>query len=128
MSRTKTSIGSATKFTKTFAFSGLMDSNASVSDFHSTLEFILLHFFLKLPQFYLISPVNCQVNPTFANHNRVVLWYCDGASFSGDATAINHKTETPLYFRGKRVMDAMLDTLMSDHGLDTASEVLLSGV
>ena len=30
---------------------------------------------------------NATINPTFANHNRIVLWYCDGASFSGDATA-----------------------------------------
>jgi hypothetical protein len=96
LARTHTSIGSATHFTPTFQFSGIMDSNATI-------------------------------NPTFANHNRVVLWYCDGASFSGDATAINTKTGKPLYFRGKRVMDAMLDTLMSEHGLDQAEEVLLSG-
>ena len=95
-SRTKTSIGSAKLFTPTFAFSGPMDSNATV-------------------------------NPTFANYNRVVLWYCDGASFSGDADAVNHKTEVPLYFRGRRILDAMLDTLKADHGLDTAEEVLLSG-
>ena len=96
VARTKTSIGSSKLFTKTFAFSGPMDSNATV-------------------------------NPTFANFNRVVLWYCDGASFSGDADAVNHKTETPLFFRGKRILDATLDVLKADHGLDKAEEVLLSG-
>ena len=70
---------------------------------------------------------NATVNPTFANFNRVVLWYCDGASFSGDADAVNHKTKTPLYFRGKRILDAMLDVLKADHGLDKAEEVLMSG-
>ena len=96
LARTKTSIGSAKHFTKTFAFSGIMDSQE-------------------------------EVNPTFYNANRVVLWYCDGASFSGDADAPNTKTGTKLYFRGKRVLDALLDTLLTEHDLDSAEEVLVSG-
>ena len=70
---------------------------------------------------------NATVNPTFANFNRVVLWYCDGASFTGNKDAVDHTTGTPLYFRGRRILDAMLDVLMSDHGLNTATEVLVSG-
>ena len=31
------------------------------------------------------------------------------------------------YFRGKRVLDAVLDVLLTDHGLSQAEEVLLSG-
>ena len=67
------------------------------------------------------------VNPEFATYNRVVLYYCDGASFSGDADAVSNTTGTPLYFRGKRVLDALLDALLDEHGLSTATDVLLSG-
>ena len=38
--------------------------------------------------------------------------YCDGNSFSGnrdDAVVVNGK---PLYFRGRRVMDAVLESLL----------------
>jgi len=67
------------------------------------------------------------VNPTFHNANRVVLWYCDGASFSGNADKVNTKTGTHLHFRGRRNLDAILDVLLAKHGLDSADEVLLSG-
>jgi len=66
-------------------------------------------------------------NPLMASWNHVVLWYCDGASFSGDRTEPKQVGNTTLYFRGKRVLDAMLDVLLQDHGLDTATDVLLSG-
>jgi hypothetical protein len=94
--RAKTNLGTSTQFTPTFAFSGIMDSQASV-------------------------------NPEFATYNRVVLYYCDGASFSGNADAVSNTTGTPLYFRGKRVLDALLDALLDDHGLGSATDVLLSG-
>ena len=67
----------------------------------------------------------------FAGWNHVVLWYCDGASFSGNKDEpyeyVDGKKTTKLYFRGRRVLDAMLDALLSEHGLNNADEVLLSG-
>ena len=97
--RTHGALGSSKHFAPTFAFSGIMDSQASV-------------------------------NPTFYNANRVILWYCDGASFSGNADAVNNVTGTPLHFRGRRVLDALLDTLLDargPYGLGDAREVLLAG-
>jgi hypothetical protein len=69
------------------------------------------------------------VNPDFAFFNRVVLYYCDGASFSGDKDEpyVYPKTNQTLYFRGARVLDALLDALIQDHGLNKATDVLLSG-
>jgi hypothetical protein len=69
------------------------------------------------------------VNPDFAFFNRVVLYYCDGASFSGDKDEpyVYPKTNQTLYFRGARVLDALLDALIQDHGLNQATDVLLSG-
>lgn len=70
---------------------------------------------------------NCTVNPDFCNFHRVYMKYCDGDSFSGnrnDAVVVKGK---PLYFRGHRILQAVLATLVSDYGLSSATEVLLTG-
>ncbi|CAK0806565.1 unnamed protein product [Prorocentrum cordatum] len=57
--------------------------------------------------------------------------YCDGNSFSGNrdepvvVTGLDGKAK-PLYFRGKRIIDATLQTLLT-LGLSRAENVLLSG-
>ena len=96
--RAKTELGSSKHFPSTFAFSGPMDSEPAL-------------------------------NPGFADFNRVVLFYCDGASFSGDRLEpyVMKGTNQKLYFRGARVLRALLDTLVADHGLGAAETVLLSG-
>ena len=66
-------------------------------------------------------------NPTFANANHVHLMYCDGGSFSGNKAEPVVVNGTTLYFRGKRILDAVLDYLNTNHGLAKATEVLLSG-
>jgi len=74
---------------------------------------------------------DCDVNPDFCNFNRVHMGYCDGTSFSGNrdeplvVTGLNGKKK-PLYFRGKRIIDATLETLLS-LGLGNAERVLLTG-
>eukprot|EP00041_Stephanoeca_diplocostata_P014326 m.259386 g.259386 ORF g.259386 m.259386 type:complete len:333 (+) comp19662_c0_seq12:37-1035(+) len=89
------------------------------------------HFFPKTFKFGGIMDADPKVNPDFANFNRVVLWYCDGASFSGNADAPVPSPKTihggQMYFRGRRVLDALLQDLLDNHGLDKATEVLLSG-
>jgi len=74
---------------------------------------------------------NCDVNPDFCGFNRVHLAYCDGNSFSGNrdqplVVKGPDGKEKPLYFRGRRVLDAVLETLLG-MGLSDAEEVLLSG-
>ena len=69
---------------------------------------------------------DCTANPDFCDFNRVHMPYCDGNSFSGnrdDAVVVNGK---PLYFRGRRVMDAVLESLLP-LGLAQAETVLLTG-
>ena len=96
--RAKTDIGSSDLFAPNFSFSGIMDSTAAV-------------------------------NPTFSSFNRAILWYCDGASFSGDRTApYHHKpTNQTLYFRGRRVLELLIDELIERRGLGDATDVLVSG-
>jgi len=75
---------------------------------------------------------DCKLNPDFCNVNRVVFKYCDGNSFSGNRDEPVKVTgpdgvALPLYFRGKRIIDAVLDTLLEKMGLAEAEEVLLTG-
>lgn len=98
--RAKTELGSSKLFPKTLPamYSGMLDADPSI-------------------------------NPEFHDFNRVLFWYCDGASFSGNRnTPYYHaKTKQNLYFRGARVLNILLDTLISKHGLDRATDVLLAG-
>jgi hypothetical protein len=72
-------------------------------------------------------------NPDFAHFHHVVLWYCDGGSFSGDRAAPlvvpsgGRTLDQRVYFRGRRVLDAMLDYMNRTLGLGGATEVLLAG-
>jgi hypothetical protein len=66
-------------------------------------------------------------NPDFAHFNRVMLWYCDGGSFTGDRTEPLDFDGQKLYFRGKRNLDAVLRYLRRDHNLNAATEILLAG-
>lgn len=79
---------------------------------------------------------DCKVNPDFCNFNRVYMVYCDGNSFSGNrdepllVRGLDGK-ERSLYFRGKRIIDAVLETLLTSSttkfGLGQAETVMLTG-
>lgn len=63
----------------------------------------------------------------YCNFNRVHMAYCDGNSFSGNAfdpITVNGKK---IYFRGKRIIDAILQTLTEKYNFGAAETVLLTG-
>lgn len=79
---------------------------------------------------------DASVNPDFAGYNRVVLAYCDGNSFASnrddpvnvtttDAAGIS--TTSRIFWRGKRLIDATLTSLVEKHGLGDAETVMLTG-
>ena len=82
---------------------------------------------------------NCNTNPTFCNYNKVFAWYCDGFSFAGDkeqpdaALASSDPAKytntgvTQIYYRGRRNLKAILDTLARDHNLNATTDFLLTG-
>lgn len=74
-----------------------------------------------------ILSASTKENPDFATWNRVVLVYCDGASFAGDAAAPAVVNGTALYFRGYRNVRAVVADLAARHGLGKATQVLLTG-
>ena len=76
------------------------------------------------------------VNPDFAGFNRVVLAYCDGNSFASNRNdpvnvtttdAAGKTTTSKIFWRGKRLIDATLTSLVEKHGLGDAEAVMLTG-
>ncbi|KAL0699269.1 hypothetical protein Bca4012_055391 [Brassica carinata] len=64
-------------------------------------------------------------NPDFFNWNRVVIRYCDGASFAGHPEA-EFKNGTRLFFRGQLIWEAIMDELLS-MGMSDAKQGILTG-
>ncbi|CAO2172356.1 unnamed protein product [Urochloa humidicola] len=64
-------------------------------------------------------------NPDFYEWNIVVVRYCDGASFAGDAEG-EDLDGNKIFFRGLRIWEAVVDELMGK-GMDTAKQALLTG-
>eukprot|EP00959_Pyramimonas_sp_CCMP1952_P236870 4950319-Pyramimonas_sp.AAC.3 len=66
-------------------------------------------------------------NPSFYDWNIVLLRYCDGSSFSGlrDDTVVVGDRE--LHFRGFAILQAMIDDLLTNRGLQASTDVVISG-
>jgi dienelactone hydrolase len=77
-----------------------------------------------------MTNTDCTVNPAFCNWSVAYMYYCDGVSFSGDNEApveVPGAKVSPIYFRGKRIMDANIASLIATKGLGDADAVVLSG-
>lgn len=79
-----------------------------------------------------IMSSDCNSNPDLCNFNKVIMKYCDGSSFSGNAdkpVVVNglDGKDKPLYFRGRRILDAVLETLVEQFGLADAETVHFTG-
>lgn len=66
-------------------------------------------------------------NPLMYNWNKVFMRYCDGGSFSGNNDTIAEYQGVTLYWRGKRIREAIAADLMANRGLDKATDVMVSG-
>lgn len=74
------------------------------------------------------------VNPVFHNWNTVLARYCDGSAWIGSTDVEQQQgeggsgpTSTKYYLRGAANLLGIIGTLMSDHGMYTASEIVLHG-
>jgi len=65
-------------------------------------------------------------DPAFANHTAVYAMYCDGSSWTGDATAPVRVGAATVYYRGKRLLDALVTHLLQQ-GLGNATTLLYGG-
>ncbi|WOG91194.1 hypothetical protein DCAR_0310442 [Daucus carota subsp. sativus] len=64
-------------------------------------------------------------NPDFFSWNKVVIRYCDGASFAGRPES-EFDNSTQLFFRGQLIWEAATDELLS-LGMSNARQALLTG-
>ncbi|KAM7507385.1 hypothetical protein LguiA_017838 [Lonicera macranthoides] len=74
--------------------------------------------------FYGILSSSKKDNPKFYKWNRILVRYCDGSSFTGDAEKVFNRSK--VYLRGARVFDAIMEDLL-ERGMKDASNALLSG-
>eukprot|EP00123_Amoebidium_parasiticum_P011153 comp20540_c0_seq1/m.26340 comp20540_c0_seq1/g.26340 ORF comp20540_c0_seq1/g.26340 comp20540_c0_seq1/m.26340 type:complete len:397 (-) comp20540_c0_seq1:379-1569(-) len=68
-----------------------------------------------------------EVNPLMHDWNSVYLNYCDGGSFSGHRVEPLDVDGTPLYFRGGVILQNVIKDLLTNHGLNAATEVVIGG-
>jgi len=66
-------------------------------------------------------------NPMMYNWNIVFIPYCDGGSFSGNNETVATYNGTKLYYRGKRVREAVYDSLLTKHDFVSTTDVVISG-
>merc|ERR1711991_316111 len=74
------------------------------------------------------SSVRARRTTRFGDFSKVLLPYCDGASFTGNRATPVTVNGTTLHFGGKRILTQILKVLMGEpYNLGTAKEVLLTG-
>lgn len=68
------------------------------------------------------------VNPLFSSWTKAFLGYCSGDSFAGAAAEpLVVNSTTSFFFRGRHILDAMMDSLLRDQGLATSPAVVIKG-
>jgi len=70
---------------------------------------------------------DCTINPYFCNATKVHLNYCDGASFAGYRANPITYNNTPLYFRGRSILDESINYLVNREGMNQAKSIILKG-
>lgn len=85
-----------------------------------------LYFSTDIPFGGLLSPDET-ANPSFFNWNAVFLLYCDGSSFTGDVSTPLEVEGTLIYFRGRRIMMEILNSLERRKSFQEATDILLGG-
>ena len=70
------------------------------------------------------------VNPLFAHSAKIHIGYCDGGSYSGHLEHpiwVDDQGKVVIHLKGRYILDAIYDTLLTDFGMTYAKEVIISG-
>lgn len=66
------------------------------------------------------------INPDFYNWNKVYVRYCYGGSWAGEVENPVLFNNTTIYFRGARILDALMEDLLQ-RGLSHATDFVVGG-
>lgn len=66
-------------------------------------------------------------SPQLYNWNYVLYVYCDGGSYGGNNSVVAKYNGKSLYYRGKRIIQAAVDNLLQNQGMNNATDVVISG-
>eukprot|EP00052_Salpingoeca_macrocollata_P021749 m.187067 g.187067 ORF g.187067 m.187067 type:complete len:401 (-) comp21615_c0_seq2:1536-2738(-) len=67
------------------------------------------------------------VNPQMYNWNMIFMRYCDGNSFSGNNASTTEYKGMTLHWRGKHILDAMINSVLTARGAAHATDIVVSG-
>ena len=65
--------------------------------------------------------------PPFDRYTVVYAMYCDGGSWAGNVSAPVRVANSTIYYRGRRILDALLENLLHVQGMNAANELLYAG-
>ena len=73
---------------------------------------------------------NVTINPTLYDFNLAFVRYCDGSSFSSNVEEPVEFDEynTTLYYRGFKILQALIGSLNENYGLSNATQVVIGGM
>jgi hypothetical protein len=66
-------------------------------------------------------------NPDFYTWNHIEVRYCSSDIWSGDSSRVIANEPYVWQFKGLKILDAVMNTLKNNHGLNEATNVILSG-
>jgi hypothetical protein len=61
------------------------------------------------------------------NWNKVYVGYCDGGSYAGHVSDPVRVAQNELHFKGRYILDAVYETLLVEHALSSARNIIISG-
>ena len=65
--------------------------------------------------------------PPFDSYTIIFAMYCDGGSWTGNVSEPVRTGNSTVYYRGRRLLDALLDDLLHVQGMSAATELLYGG-
>lgn len=77
-----------------------------------------------------LTTPNCTANPAFCKWSVAYIYYCDGTSYSGDRAdpvVVHQGLVSPIYFRGKKLLEANIQDILKTQQMSKATDVVLAG-
>ena len=74
---------------------------------------------------------NKEINPLMYDWNIIYVMYCDGSSFSSNMNkpikTINDINENYLYYRGHRILNAVINNVLINKNMSNATDIVIGG-